>query len=184
MRRSSPAALLASLLLGGCQTVAPMRTAPFTAVPGFGTPLPAPTAEMQVDPSLRYRVVFAATRAAPTPESVLPALERAARLLNLLGAAGRRTAPGDVVVTVSGPATTAVLNDAAWRARHPGSGANPNLPLIRALREAGAVVSVCSQALHGQKIAPADVDPSVRQDLAAVITLAALQAQGYAVIPE
>lgn len=160
-------------------------TAPFTAVPGYGTPFVAPAADMQVDPRVHYRVVFPATRAAGSAADTVPALERAARFLNLLGAAGRRTSPGDVVVVISGPATAAVLDDAAWRTRHPDSrDGNPNLPLIRALREAGAVVSVCSQALHGQKITPAEVDASVRQDLSAMTTLATLQAQGYALIPE
>ena len=56
--------------------------------------------------------------------------------------------------------------------------------VIGALREAGATVSVCSQALHGQKIAATEVDAAVRQDLSAMTTLAALQAQGYALIPE
>ena len=140
---------------------------------------------MQVDPAVRYRVAFPATRAAATPRDTLPALERAARFLNLLSAAGKRAAPGDVVVVISGPATTAVLNDAAWRLRYPEGGAsNPDLPLIRALREAGATVSVCSQALHGQKIMSTEVDASVRQDLSAMTTLATLQAQGYALIPE
>jgi intracellular sulfur oxidation DsrE/DsrF family protein len=178
-------AIVASLLLAGCQTMTSMNSTPFTAVPGFGAPVAAPGAEMQVDPAVRYRVAFPATRAAATPRDTLPALERAARFLNLLSAAGKRTAPGDVVVVISGPATAAVLDDAAWRRRYPdGGGSNPNLPLIRALREAGATVSVCSQALHGQKIAAAEVDAAVRQDLSAMTTLAALQSQGYALIPE
>lgn len=178
-------ATAASFLISGCQTMTPSSSARFTAVPGFGAPFAAPGADVQVDPALRYRVVFPATRAGATSGDTLPALERVARFLNLLSAAGRRTATGDVVVVISGPATTAVLSDAAWRARHPERGeGNPNLPIIRALRDAGAVVSVCSQALHGQKIAAADVDGSVRQDLSAMTTLAALQAQGYALIPE
>lgn len=176
--------LSATLLLAGCQTT-PARSAAFTAVPGFGKAFAAPDADMQVDQSLRYRVVFPATRAGATPRDTVPALERAARFLNLLGAAGRRTAPGDIIVVISGPATTAVLTDTAWLARHPDSIAgNPNLPLIRGLREAGAVVSVCSQALRGQKVAAADVDPAVRQDLSAITTIAALEADGYALIPE
>jgi intracellular sulfur oxidation DsrE/DsrF family protein len=185
MPRSALYAFAASLLLAGCHSMTPAIATPFTAVPGYGAPFAATAAQMQVDPALRYRVVFPATRAGATPRDTLPALERVARFMNLLGAAGRRTQAGDVVVVISGPATSAVLNDAAWRARHPDGGErNPNLPLIRALREAGAVVSVCSQALHGQKIASTDVDASVRQDLSAMTTLATLQAQGYALIPE
>ncbi|HEY4583733.1 MAG TPA: DsrE family protein [Lysobacter sp.] len=175
----------ASLLLAGCRSMTPANASPFIAVPGFGTTFAAPEAAMQIDPALRYRTVFAATRAAGAPRDTLPALERVARFLNLLAASGKRIVPGDVVVVISGAATTAVLSDAAWRARHPDGGdSNPNLALVRALREAGAVVSVCSQALHGRNIAPVEVDASVRQDLSAMTTLATLQAQGYALIPE
>ncbi|WP_187770730.1 DsrE family protein [Cognatilysobacter lacus] len=180
------AAAALSLLLGACQTVAPVKHAAFVAIPGFGAPFEAADAGVQVDPSMRYRVAFPATHAASSPTEVLPALDRAARFLNLLGAAGRTIQPGDVVVVISGPATTSVLTDVAWRTRHPevAANGNPNLPLIRALRDAGAVVAVCSQALHGQKIDAADVDASVRRDLSAMTTLVALQAKGYAVVPE
>ncbi|MEO6250748.1 MAG: DsrE family protein [Luteimonas sp.] len=155
-------------------------------VPGYGIPFDTKGAVERPDPAVRYRVVFNATRAASTSGSVLPALERAARLLNLFAQEGVHVQAGDVVIVVSGPATSGVLTDAAY-ARHvddPQVLANPNLPLIDALRKAGAVVSVCSQALQGQKINTADVTPAVRRDVSAMTTLANLQLRGYALIPE
>ena len=155
-------------------------------VPGYGIPFDTKGAAERPDPAVRYRVVFNATRAAAKSGIVLPALERAARLLNLFAQEGVRMQPGDVVIVVSGPATPGVLTDAAYarRAGDPQVHANPNLPLIDALRNAGAVVSVCSQALQGQKINAAEVAPAVRRDVSAMTTLAALQLRGYALIPE
>lgn len=155
-------------------------------VPRYGIPFATKGAAERPDSAVRYRVVFNATRAASKSGGVLPALERAARMLNLFAQEGIHVQSGDIVIVVSGPATSGVLTDMAY-ARHiddPQVHANPNLPLIDALKRAGAVVSVCSQALQGQKINAADVAPAVRRDVSAMTTLANLQLRGYALIPE
>lgn len=175
-----------ALLLAGCQSMPDPSRAAFVAVPGFGAAVDVPGASARPHARSDVRAVFPATRAAPSPDKVAPALDKAARYLNLLAQQGIRIRPGDVVVVVSGPATPAVLVDEAYRGRagKTGIAANPNLPLIRALREAGAVVSVCGQALHGQKIAASDVAPEVRRDLSAMTTLVELQSRGYALVTE
>ncbi|TCZ83363.1 DsrE family protein [Lysobacter sp. N42] len=171
------------LLLAGCQSVA-TRGTPFTAVPGFGAAVDVPAAASPRGSRIAVRAVFPATRAAASPDKVLPALDKAARYLNLLALQGVRAAPGDVVVVVSGPATPAVLTDPAYRNRNPSVASNPNLPPIRALALAGATVRVCGQALHAQGIAASEVAPGVRQDLSAMTALVELQSRGHALIPE
>ena len=178
-----PAVAAALALLAGCQTL-PAPAAPFVAVPGFGQAAAMPDAALRPSPDSDVRAVFPATRAAPAPDQALPALDRAARYLNLLSQEGVRIQPGDVVVVISGPATPAVLTDARYQARFSGASGNPNLPLIRALADAGAVVSVCGQALNVHGFAAADVAPEVRLDLAAMTTLVELQARGHALVPE
>jgi intracellular sulfur oxidation DsrE/DsrF family protein len=179
------------------------RRGPPLAVPGFGTPVVwAGTAE-HPDPALRYRVVFDAHLPAGRPWRVAPGLERAARFVNLLAVDGVRIRPGDVVVVVSGPATFAVLDDRAYVRRvadvdarvlafadrllhhgEPDLRHNPNLPLIAALRRAGVVVSVCSQALHGHHVDRREVARGVRVDVSGLTTLANLQLRGHALIPD
>lgn len=175
-----------ALLLAGCQSVPDRSPSAFVAVPGFGAAVDPPGASVRPGARSDVRAVFPATKPAPSADKVVPALDKAARYLNLLALQGLRIRPGDVVVVVSGPATPGVLTDAAYRDRAGDTGiaANPNLPLVRALRDAGAVVSVCGQALHGQKIAPGEVAPEVRQDLSAMTTLVDLQSRGYALIAE
>lgn len=153
------------------------------AIEGFGTIHPAPGAAEPVSRSLRYRAVFNITAAPPAPGQVNPALERVARFLNLLAEQGVRPRPGDIVAVVHGPATTLVATDSAYAART-STARNPNLPLIRRLREAGVVVAVCSQALHRHALTREQVSEDVRIDLSAVTTLTNLQLRGYALIPD
>lgn len=152
------------------------------AVPGLGPIIPAPDAANQPDPSLRYAVVFNITKAQTDPTKPNPSLFNVARFLNLLATGGVRPAPGDVVAIVHGPATPLVMSDETYRAKF--QVPNPNLPLIAGLKRAGAQVHVCSQALHGQKIATESVAPDVTIDVSAGITLATLQLRGFALIPD
>jgi intracellular sulfur oxidation DsrE/DsrF family protein len=149
----------------------------------FGITHTPPNAAERPDPTLRYRVVFNVTRAAAAPGDINPSLNRAARLINLLAEDGVRIAPGDIVAIVHGEATPAIMTDASY-AKRTLARSNPNLALIRRLKEAGVRVSVCSQALHSQMVALDDVDPLVVVDVSALVTLANFQLRGYALIPD
>ena len=174
------AAALAALLVLGTNAMA--AEGQFPVVRDYGGIHPPPQAQERPDRALHYKVVFSITQAAPQAGKLNPSLEKVARFLNLLGGDGVRVRPGDVVAIVHDKATPLVLNDAAYRAKF--GMANPNLELIHRLKDAGAEVHVCSQALAGMKIPLAAVDGSVQIDLAALTTLANLQLRGYALIPD
>jgi intracellular sulfur oxidation DsrE/DsrF family protein len=152
-------------------------------IAGYGAIAPLTGAEGRADRALRYRLVFSVTKAAPSPDKVNPSLEKVARLLNLLGRDNIKPKPGDLVVIVHGAATPIVANSAVYASKTKAA-ANPNLELIEKLRAAGVTVAVCSQALHGNKISPMQLAPSVRVDLSAMTTLAALQLRGWALMPD
>lgn len=152
------------------------------AVPGQGAIVRAPDAANQPDPAIRYRVVFDITKAPADAAEPNPGLVKMARFLNLLATRDIHPQPGDVVGVIHGPATPLVMNEAAYRTAFEVD--NPNLSVIGALKRAGAQVHVCSQALHGHKIAADSVAPEVTVDLAAITTLATLQLQGFALIPD
>lgn len=175
-------ALLAAAMSIAMPAAAAPPAAPTPAVPGQGSIAPAPDAANQPDPALRYRVVFSITAAPAEPGQVNPSLVKVARFLNLLATRDIRPAPGDVVAIVHGAATPLVMSDAAYRAKF--KVANPNLALIAALKQAGAQVHVCSQALHGQQISTDSVAGDVTVDLSALTTMATLQLQGFALIPD
>ncbi|HUZ13120.1 MAG TPA: DsrE family protein [Caulobacteraceae bacterium] len=111
-----------------------------------------------------------------------PALEKAARLANLLAQSGVPAAHRHIVVVLHGPATAAVLNRAGLKAR--GKTINPSARLIAELAEARVSVRVCGQALAGAKIARNEVLPQVQVDLSALTTLSTLQLRGYALLPD
>ncbi|WP_199268787.1 DsrE family protein [Cognatiluteimonas profundi] len=179
MKRSASAWLLAMILPTTAMAAQPV------GVRDFGAIATTTGASEHADHALRYRVVFAVTRGADAPDKVDPSLERVARFVNLLAADGVQPKPGDIVAVISGPATVIALSDKAYVARTGSKGnGNPNLPLVERLRAAGVVVSVCSQALHGMKIPAEDVTPSVRRDVAAMMTIANLQLRGYALMPD
>ena len=127
-------------------------------------------------------MLFNITKQASAPDQVNPGLEKVARFLNFLAADGVKPEADDIVAIVHGSATTLVLEDNAYRDRH-GGAVNPNLELIKRLREAGAAVHVCSQALAQHEIDESEVAKTVQVDVAALTTLANLQLRGYALIP-
>src|SRR3546814_14390040 len=98
----------------------------------YGRIIPVEGGAEPIDPSLRYRVVFAVTK--PIGDGGAPHhdLVRVARFLTLLADAGVSIEADDVLAIVSGPATSIVtLGDAV------------NRPLIEQLVARGATIAVC-----------------------------------------
>jgi intracellular sulfur oxidation DsrE/DsrF family protein len=151
----------------------------FPLIKGFGGVVSVPQAVEQPRPGMK--VVFDATADGP-PAEVNKGLDRVARLLNLSGAAGLKATDLDVVVVLHGEATKAVLSDAAYRARFSGE-ANPNLPLLQQLSQAGVKVQVCGQALHYKGFAASEVAEGVETAAAALTVIIHKQADGYSYVP-
>jgi hypothetical protein len=151
----------------------------YPLIPGQGGVVPLPRGAEQ--PRKGAKAVFDVT-ADSKPAEVNRGLAQAARLLNLYGAAGLKARDVKIAVVCHGEADKAVLSDAAYFA-HFKVGANPNLPLIRALKKAGAEVFVCGQSLHEMRFAPDEVVEEVPIADAAMLVLINKQADGYAYIP-
>jgi intracellular sulfur oxidation DsrE/DsrF family protein len=178
---SSPRLLFAAALI----VMAPgARAAPweYPLIQDYGAVRPLPHAAEQPDTAVPYRVVFDIRGAASAPDQVNPGLNYVARFVNLLALAGVPAGRARLVAMVHGRATESALGNAAYRAKHGRD--NPNLELIQRLRESGAEVHVCGQALAEQEIAATAVDLQVQIDLAGFMTLANLQLRGYALIPD
>lgn len=150
------------------------------AIAGFGQVTPVPGGGEQPMKAMDYKVLFDISQGGKTPSGVNIGLERAARLVNMLEGGGVPADKRQIATVVYGPATETMLSDAAWGARHNGE-KNPNTALIAALQKAGVSVRICGQAMAQAKIATADLAPGVQVDLSAIMTVANLQLQGYAV---
>ena len=94
-----------------------------------------------------------------------------------------------MAIILHGPATKAALSHEGF-AKHTksyetdlGKTKNPNLDLIRRLKEAGVNVYVCGQALAHHGFATTEVAPEVQVAVSAATVNINLQMDGYAYIP-
>lgn len=148
-------------------------------IKGYGPVVPLLDAEEL--PKKGTKVVFDVTAVNKDATKPLPGLERAAVLLNLAGAAGLQ--PGDIAVTVvlHGNATSAALNDDAYR-RLTGKD-HPHAELISRLKKAGVRFLVCGQSLERKKLDVKTVRAEVKIAASAVSAVINLQTQGCAFVP-
>jgi intracellular sulfur oxidation DsrE/DsrF family protein len=151
----------------------------YPLIPGHGGVVPLPGAAEQ--PRKGAKAVFDITADAE-PGAVNKGLEHVARLLNLYGAAGLTAGDVKIAAVCHGAADKAVLSDAAYFARFKVA-ANPNLPLIRALKKAGVEVFVCGQSLHELGLKAGEVAGEVPVADSAMLVLVNKQADGYAYVP-
>ncbi len=108
-------------------------------------------------------------------------LDSVARYINLHAAAGHPPEGLKVVAVLHGGATKAALNDDGY-AKHLGQKENPNLKLIRDLRDAGVEVLVCGQSLARNEYPSSDVAEEVGLAVSAMTVLANRQQEGFAVV--
>jgi hypothetical protein len=113
---------------------------------------------------------------------VIDGVARLARWINLNAAAGIEPQQIHVVAVFHGEATRAVLTNEAY-ARDHGTPANPNLKVLRELRQHGVELYVCGQALAHHRYAQAEVTPEVRVATAALTVLIQRQQDGHAYLP-
>jgi intracellular sulfur oxidation DsrE/DsrF family protein len=80
-----------------------------------------------------------------------------------------------------GAATDGALDDEHYRQKYGID--NPNLNLIRKLRNAGVDVAVCGQAAAEHQDQYEWIAPEVTLALSALTTITTLEHQGYALVP-
>ena len=136
-------------------------------------------ATLRPDPAREYRLVIDVYSGSEIPDSVAFGLYNVCRTLNLFAVAGVPPENLDVVLALHGEATYGIANDGLYREWF--GVANPNLPVIAALREAGVRVTVCGQSLIGREIPPEAVAEDVEIATSMLTTVAHYQMLGYAV---
>lgn len=109
----------------------------------------------------------------------IKALDRAALIFNQYADAG---APIKMAVVLHGPATKSALSDAAFK-EHENADKNPDLELIKALKNQGVEVFVCGQALAHHKFALDEVAPDVTVAASAATVNIQRQKDGYSYLP-
>ena len=173
--------IAAAVLAAGLLATPTTAAAQALPVPGVEAARDVPDAKEMPDPKIEHKVVFDMATAGPKPGEVHPMLQAVARYVNTLAKTGVPEANRKIAVVFHQGATDYIMADAAYKARHEGQ-ANPNAPMIQALKKAGVDFRVCGQAALGRKIDRKDMMPEIQLDLWALTTIIALQQKGYVLI--
>lgn len=169
------------LLLFGLMLVLSSK-AQFNATPlvkGFGQVLEVPSVDYGIDPKLHYKLVIDVMQA-PNPDSVNEGLLNGARIMNLHAAAGVTPKKMQVVFVLHNVAAFTLINNEAYKKKYGKD--NPNLPLIKAIQDAGGRVTICGQTMQRRGIARESLLPNVQVGLSALTTISTLQQQGYTIL--
>lgn len=130
-------------------------------------------------PGKRYKMLFDVTRAGEHPDAVTRGLRAIAHTINTFGLYDAKLENLTVAAVIHGSATDAVLKTEVYRQKHGMD--NPNAELIRKLKDAGADLYVCGQALEQRGYPRESIMPELTVAFSAMTALASLQGQGYTI---
>lgn len=138
-------------------------------------------AAMQPNRHMDYKIVFNITTDKEI-DGVNAGLWKMARTINLLRAGGVKEKNIHLVGVIHGAATPTVLTNEAYqksKGRH-----NPNLDILKVLKENGVQLNVCGQALAKANIDPyTDLNEYITFSLSALVDIPSFQLMGYALMP-
>lgn len=149
----------------------------FPAVPGFGGVHPRPDLPVRPDPKVDYKIFVDVASSETNKQGHYGALNRLARLVNLMAYAGVPPSRVHIVALLDGRTMTAALRDPVYK-RHFKT-TNPNLAILHALKKAGVTLMVCSQALAGFGVPDSAIDPAVTVTLSALTDTVVYGQKGY-----
>jgi len=114
----------------------------------YGGIYPIPEATVTPDPNQEYKIIIDVYGGADNKTEIDRALNNVARMLNLHAVGGVPAEQMDVVLAVHGQSTYSSLTDEAYRAQF--GTENPNVGLIKALKDAGVRIALCGQSMRGR----------------------------------
>ncbi len=176
--------LVVSVFLLASVQVASAHAGPKWETPlihGYGAIKVFKHAAIMPDKHLDYKVVFKIT-SAKTKDGVNNALFHMARLMNLLYVGGIESSHIHIVGVIAGPATLLALSNDVYKKRM--HKFNPDLNILRQLKEHGAKFYVCNQAAAEHGINPnKQLNKYVTPSFSALIDIPTFELKGYALIP-
>lgn len=177
MNRFAITLALAAGVVVGYSGHAWTQTAPALPMPGYNAAKDFAGAKELPDPNTDYKVVFSVAANAKDDE-IHPTLKTIALYLNTLAHNGVPASHRHIAAVFHQGGGDAVLASDVYKARHNGV-ENPNIAMLKELKQAGVELRVCGQGLLGKKVEPSQVLPGVQVDLWAMTTMVNLQLRGY-----
>ena len=149
-------------------------------VPDMPAAQDIPDAYELPDPNTNYKVVFSVNRDPQNPDDVNPMFNAIATYLNTLGQHGVPAENRNLVAMIHHRTEgfDIVMTNDAYKARHGRD--NPNIEIIRKLKQAGVDIRLCGQGLISREIDAKDVNPDIQVDLWAMTSIINLEMAGYA----
>ncbi len=157
----------------------------YPVIAKFGGVHPRADADVRPDPTQNYKIFVDVVSTSHDPSRMYGSLERLARLVNLMAYAGVPADHVHIVALLDRGSGMAALTDKTYvemMQRHGGDDtlkANPNLPVLHALKKAGVKLMVCSQAMAELGLKDSDIDPDVTITLSALTDPVVYGHKGY-----
>lgn len=132
---------------------------------------------VEPDTEIHYKIVIDLKSLQANKDQHNQGLNNVARMMNLHGLGGVLRENLSVVVVAHGGATESILTNAGYRKKNGVD--NPNIPLINALKEAGAEMVVCGQSLLSRGYDQVEVNPEVTIGLSMLTVVTEHMHKGY-----
>ena len=149
-------------------------------IKGYGEVKYFDQAASQLNKQLEYKLIFD-IKSNQVKNGVNKGLWTIARTLNLFELSGIPSKKIELVASIHGEATFITLNNNAYRDKFGRD--NPNLNLIKQLKENRVELYVCSQATASRKINNRDLNINVNPALSGIAVLANHLLQGFTLMP-
>ncbi len=145
----------------------------------YGTVYDIPNA-VKPDPDQQYNIVIDLKSASPDPAKINPGLNNVARMLNLHAVGGIGSENMSVVVAIHGNATYTVLDKKGYIKKY--AMENPNMELIRELKNAGVKLFICGQSLIARNNGFENINPDITIALSMLTVVTEHQGKGYGLL--
>lgn len=149
-------------------------------VKNYGTVSEIPFAVEKPDPRMNYKVVVEVSGDNTKPEMVHELFDKVAAVVNLHALGGVTKEKRHIVMVIHSSAAQFIVNNEAYHKKFGVD--NPNLPLFKALDDAGVKIFVCGQSVVKRNIDPATIAPEIKVALSAITTLTTYELKGYALL--
>ena len=153
----------------------------YPVIKGGGGIFEVPEAMPIADLNMPYKIVSEISAGVEKPDSLNPALDRMARLVNLHRQAGVSAKNFELVIVIHFNATPMILSDEAYQKKF--GVPNPNTGLINEMAANGVKFYICGQSLYKRKLVNEPRNPNIKPILSAMLGITTLQMKGYALMP-
>ena len=149
-------------------------------VEGFGDTYAVSNPDFEFDTTKIYKVLFDIHAGSNDPTKISPQLNTLARFMNMHVQAGVPRENIHLAGVIHNKASKDAMNNEAYREKYGVD--NPNIPLIKALDDAGIDIYMCGQSVYARGIDRGRLADPVKVGLSTMSIIISLEKEGYTLI--